>query len=97
LGDPTCTNWLTECVVKDPDLEVSGVRKCDQLYFDALKNNPSLTDVLSPLYACMCDSIPLTGAPQLTFANGTGECSDVCAGSMAPAAAINGDGNQICQ
>jgi hypothetical protein len=97
LGDPSCYDWLAECVVKDPDMEISGMRKCDQLYFDALKNNPSLTDVLSPLYSCMCDSIPLTGAPQFTFGYGTGECSDVCAGSMAPAAAVNGDGQSICQ
>jgi hypothetical protein len=96
LGAPSCYDWLVECVFKDPDLEISGMRKCDQLYFDALKSNSSLTDVLSPLYSCMCDSIPLTGAPQFTF-GGTGECSDVCAGSMAPASAVDGDNQAICQ
>ncbi len=97
LTDTTCTNWLLNCLGADPDLEVSGVRKCDGLYFDTLKNDPDLPDVLSPLYSCMCGNIPLTGYPQITFGYGTGECSDVCAGSMAPAAAVNDDGKQICQ
>ena len=97
FAQPECgATWLSECLAKGPGLGPEGIRDCDKAYFAAVQNDPNLSDVLSPLYACMCQ-MPQEGKTQVTYGYGSGECSDVCAGALAPAEAVGADGmTKIC-